>query len=69
MYHLVTRTSWGSIHLNEDGKLAAVWTNGQRMDKVEVLEAVKALGIRIEGAGYDPKIPNMKCRMYQTSRI
>ncbi len=69
MYHLVTGTSWGSIHLNEDGELAVIRGHGQQMDKAEVVKVVEALGIRIEGAGRDPRIPNMKCRVYKTTRI
>jgi hypothetical protein len=69
MYNTVTGTSWGTIHLNEDGQLAIVRNAGHRMNKEEVIEILAQIGRRIEGAGWDPRIPNMNCRMYKTAAI
>jgi hypothetical protein len=69
MFNTVTGTNWGTIHLNEEGQLAIVRNPGQTMNKEEVTEILAQIGRRIEGAGWDPRIPNMRCRMYKTTTI
>ena len=69
MFNTITGTSWGSIHLNEKGELAIIRTQGQQANKEEVTEILAQIGRRIEGAGWDPRIPNMKVRMYRTAVI
>ena len=69
MFNTVTKTAWGTIHLNEAGQLAIVRDQGQKMDKEEVISILAKIDRRIEGAGWNPGIPNMKCRMYKTTSI